>query len=38
MAHNLVPVTLGNVVGGGGMVGAVYWVIYRAAFNEGNAT
>jgi formate transporter len=32
VVHNLVPVTLGNVVGGAGMVGAVYWVIYRAAF------
>lgn len=30
--HNLVPVTLGNIVGGAGLVGAVYWVIYRAAF------
>jgi formate transporter len=24
----LVPVTLGNIVGGGGLVGAVYWFIY----------
>jgi formate transporter len=30
--HNLVPVTLGNIVGGAGLVGAVYWSIYRAAF------
>jgi formate transporter len=30
--HNLIPVTLGNVVGGAGFVGAVYWAIYRAAF------
>jgi formate/nitrite transporter len=30
--HNLIPVTLGNVVGGGGFVGAFYWAIYRAAF------
>jgi formate transporter len=30
--HNLVPVTLGNIVGGAGLVGAVYWAIYRAAF------
>jgi formate transporter len=30
--HNLVPVTLGNIVGGAGLVGAVYWTIYRAAF------
>ena len=32
--HNLVPVTLGNIVGGAGFVGAVYWAIYRAAFGE----
>lgn len=32
--HNLVPVTLGNIVGGAGLVGAVYWVIYRAAFGH----
>ena len=27
--HNLVPVTLGNIVGGAGLVGFVYWTIYR---------
>jgi formate transporter len=32
IVHNLVPVTLGNVVGGAGFVGIVYWAIYRAAF------
>ena len=32
--HNLVPVTLGNIVGGAGLVGAMYWAIYRAAFGE----
>lgn len=32
--HNLVPVTLGNIVGGAGFVGAVYWAIYRVAFGE----
>ena len=26
--HNLVPVTLGNIVGGSGFVGLAYWVIY----------
>ena len=25
---NLLPVTIGNVIGGGGMVGLVYWFIY----------
>ena len=32
--HNLVPVTLGNIVGGAGLVGAMYWTIYKAAFGE----
>jgi formate transporter len=32
--HNLVPVTLGNIVGGAGFVGAIYWAIYRATFGE----
>jgi formate transporter len=32
--HNLVPVTLGNIVGGAGMVAAMYWAIYRAAFGS----
>jgi formate transporter len=26
---NLVPVTIGNVVGGAGLVGIVYWFVYR---------
>lgn len=26
---NLIPVTLGNLAGGAGMVGFVYWIIYR---------
>jgi formate transporter len=29
VARNLVPVTLGNIIGGAGMVGAVYWFVYR---------
>jgi formate transporter len=29
MIHNLLPVTLGNLVGGAGMVGLVYHTIYR---------
>lgn len=39
--HNLVPVTLGNIVGGAGLVGAMYWTIYRSAFGKSgrsNAT
>ncbi len=26
---NLLPVTLGNIIGGGLLVGAVYWLVYR---------
>lgn len=29
IVHNLIPATLGNIVGGGGFVGAIYWLIYR---------
>jgi formate/nitrite transporter len=29
IVHNLVPATLGNIVGGAGFVGVVYWLIYR---------
>jgi formate transporter len=29
LAHNLLPVTLGNLVGGAGMVGLVYFLIYH---------
>jgi formate transporter FocA len=28
LSRNLVPVTIGNVIGGGVMVGAVYWFVY----------
>jgi formate/nitrite transporter len=28
LVHNLVPVTIGNVIGGALMVGAVYWFVY----------
>lgn len=27
--NNLLPVTIGNIIGGAGMVGLVYWFIYR---------
>jgi formate/nitrite transporter len=37
IVHNLVPVTLGNIVGGAGLVGAMYWTIYRSAFGKGKA-
>lgn len=28
---NLLPVTIGNVIGGGLMVGAIYWFVYLRA-------
>jgi formate transporter len=28
LALNLLPVTLGNIIGGAGMVGLVYWFVY----------
>lgn len=27
--NNLIPVTIGNIIGGSVLVGAVYWVVYR---------
>lgn len=35
--HNLVPVTLGNIVGGSGFVGLAYWVIYRRGLDASRA-
>uniref|UniRef100_Q07U72 Formate/nitrite transporter n=1 Tax=Rhodopseudomonas palustris (strain BisA53) TaxID=316055 RepID=Q07U72_RHOP5 len=29
IAHNIFAATLGNIVGGAGFVGAIYWAIYR---------
>ena len=29
--HNLIPVTLGNIVGGGIFVGMAYWYAYKKA-------
>ena len=29
IAGNLIAVTAGNIVGGAGFVGVVYWIIYR---------
>ena len=33
--HNLIPVTLGNLLGGAGLVGLVFWVIYRRENSAG---
>jgi formate/nitrite transporter FocA (FNT family) len=37
IAHDLVSVTLSNIVGDACLVGAVYWTIYRATFGAGSA-
>lgn len=29
LGHNLLPVTLGNIVGGGVMIGIFYWTVFR---------
>jgi formate/nitrite transporter FocA (FNT family) len=34
---NLVPVTAGNVVGGGGLVALAYWLCYRQRPAQGDA-
>jgi len=36
--HNLIPVTLGNIVGGGVMVGLGYWLIYPSKPQDTNNT
>jgi formate transporter len=36
LANNLLPVTLGNLLGGAGMVGLVYHVIYRRGRRESS--
>ena len=36
MLHNLVPVTLGNIVGGAGFVGLVYWIAYSRVNDESD--
>jgi formate transporter FocA len=35
--NNLLPVTIGNVIGGGFLVGAVYWFVYLRAKRPGQA-
>ena len=34
LLRNLIPVTLGNIVGGAGFVGLVYWIVYSRV-NDG---
>ena len=31
LAANLLPVVVGNVIGGAGLVGGVYWLVYSRA-------
>ncbi len=35
LVANLLPVTLGNVLGGGGLVGLAYWLCYRPGRSPG---
>jgi formate transporter len=35
LLHNLLPVTIGNIVGGALMVGCVYWFVYLRPASEG---
>jgi formate transporter len=37
IVHNLVPVTLGNIVGGAGFVGFISWAIYRKGLGARSA-
>jgi formate transporter FocA len=37
LTHNLLPVTVGNVIGGAVLVGLVYWFVYLRASTEGDA-
>ncbi len=34
LLYNLIPVTLGNIVGGAGFVGLVYWIVYSRKDGE----
>ena len=36
LVHNLVPVTLGNIVGGGVMIGVLYWTIFQFPARRAN--
>ncbi len=37
MIDNLIPVTIGNVIGGGALVAGVYWFIYLRTTRSGSA-
>jgi formate/nitrite transporter len=38
LARNLVPVTIGNVIGGAGLVGVLYWSVYLRKPRQATAT
>lgn len=39
LLNNLLPVTIGNIIGGAGLVGIIYWVIYlRGVGKAGNSS
>lgn len=38
MLGNLIPVTFGNIVGGGVLVAAVYWLIYLKQWDQGSSS
>ena len=37
LLDNLLPVTLGNLIGGGLLVGAVYWLVYLRGQRDDDA-
>jgi formate transporter len=38
LLNNLLPVTIGNIIGGAGLVGIVYWVIYLRGTKSAEST
>jgi formate transporter len=38
LLDNLLPVTIGNVIGGALMVGVVYWLVYLRPRSEAEAS
>ncbi|WP_428996195.1 hypothetical protein [Pseudomonas aeruginosa] len=34
ITDNLIPVTIGNIIGGGLLVGLTYWVIYLREYDH----
>jgi len=36
LVKNLIPVTLGNIIGGSLLVGGIYWSVYLRKFSFGN--